>query len=196
MHCIYALSWIFCESSPCKWLRYFLDSINAVQTRGKKSQKAAIAHFQKFMKHWQRGIRCHAYNWSTFIFYLPEGRFFTYDLGLYYIFSFLLIYLILVLHSTSLRAYFCQLCQLFALLPNIVCFFACFCFWRSIETRKTSRFTCFCFFEEGEWEKRLLTIKDRHLLWLAFKGGAWAGGGGLMGKLGYLNLTYFNKKNL
>ena len=80
------------------------------------------------MKHWQRGIRCLAYNWSTFIFYLPEGRFFTYDLGLYYIFSFLLIYLILVLHSTSLRAYFCQLCQLFALLPNIVCFFACFCF--------------------------------------------------------------------
>ena len=109
MHCIYALLWIFCEYSSCKCLRYFLNFINAVQTRGKKSQKAAIAHFQKFMKHWQLGIRCLAYNWSTFIFCFPEGRFFTYSLGLYYtffilysIFSFLLTYLILVLYSTSL----------------------------------------------------------------------------------------------
>ena len=75
--------------------------------------------------------------------------FFTYNLSLNSIFSFLLTYLILVLYSTSLRAYFFQLCQLFDPLPNIICFFACFCFWRSIETRKTSRFTCFCFLKKA-----------------------------------------------
>ena len=123
--------------------------------------------------------------------------FFTYNLGLNSIFSFLLTYLILVLYSTSLLG------PIFAKSANFLLFsqtsFASllvFVFWRSFETRKTSRFTCFCFFEESEWEKRLLTIKDRHLPWLAFKGGAWAGGGGLMGKREYLNLKYLNQKNL